>query len=130
VSGYGGQPPGWQDPYGQQPQGYQGGYQDPYGYGPQGYPPQPPASNGAAIGALVCNIILTMTCCGFLAVAGIITAAIAMGRAQTDPDSYRNLTRWSWIIFVANIVIVVLATVAYFSFFAYSISHPSNGSTP
>jgi heme/copper-type cytochrome/quinol oxidase subunit 2 len=130
VSGYGGQPPGWQDPYGQQPQGYQGGYQDAYGYGPQGYPPQPPASNGAAIGALVCNIILTMTCCGFFAVAGIVTAAIAMGRAQTDPDSYRNLTRWSWIIFAVNIVIAVLAVIAYFSFFAYSISHTPSGSTP
>lgn len=117
MSGYGGQP-GWQDPYDQR--GYQqqpgygpapGGWQDPYGaaggygYGPPGVPTAQ-ASSGAAIGALVCNIVMSLSCLGFLAIAGIVTAAIAMGRVQTDPQSARNLTTWSWVIFAINVVIV------------------------
>jgi hypothetical protein len=129
VSGYGGQPPsGWQDPYdpyGQQQPG--SGWQDPYaqqdpygqgygyGFGPPGMPTQS-ASNGSAIGALICNIVLTMTCCGVLAVPGIIMSAIAIGRVTSDPESARNLTMWSWIIFAANIVIVVVLVIVYFAF--------------
>jgi hypothetical protein len=118
LSGYGGQP-GWQDPYDprgyQQPPGYYGptpgGWQDPYGaagygYGPPGVPVAQ-ASSGAAIGALVCNIIMTLTCLGLPAIAGIITAAIAMGRVQTNPQSARNLTTWSWVIFAINVVLVM-----------------------
>ncbi|MBC6460293.1 hypothetical protein [Actinomadura sp. HBU206391] len=113
MSGYGGQPPGWQDPYGQS--GYQGGgpqgWQDPYGQQGQGYgPPGVPygsSGNGSTIGALICNILLTVLCCNLLAIPGIVTSTIAINRVQTNPDSARTLTAWSWVLFAANIVIMI-----------------------
>ncbi|MGH3387782.1 MAG: hypothetical protein ACRDOO_02780 [Actinomadura sp.] len=118
MSGYGGQPPGWQDPYGQSgwdPQGqyaHQQGWQDPYaqqgyGYGPPGVP-QSQASNGSAIAALICNIVLFMFCASILALPGIVTAAVAMGRVQTDPHSARRLTMWSWALFAVVIVLGIV----------------------
>lgn len=88
--------PGWQDPYAQQ-QGY--GY-----YGPPGAPPR--GSNGAAVGALVANIIAALLCCGGIAwLPGIILSAIAMSRNQTDPQSARQLTLWSWVCFGIDILL-------------------------
>src|SRR4051812_47889848 len=105
----------WQDPYGQYgQQGWQQnpqqGWQDPYasqnpyaqqqGYGGYYGPPgaQPGGSNGAAVGALVCNIIAALLCCGGLAwLPGIILSAMAMSRNNTDPGSARNLTLWAWV---------------------------------
>ncbi|ROO91268.1 hypothetical protein EDD29_9021 [Actinocorallia herbida] len=106
------------------------GYPNPdpgsYGYGIPGHPnqyggygpPPPPPSNGAAIGALVANIILTITCCGLFAIPGIVTAAIAMGRYQTDPVSARKLTTASWIIFGVAIVLGILLVIVYVFFLA------------
>jgi len=95
--------------------------QDPYGpgYGIPGHPnqygpylpPPPPASNGAAMAALIANILLSLTCCGLLAVPGVITAAIAMNRVNTDPESARNLTQWSWVIFGGAILVGIVAFV-------------------
>lgn len=101
--------PGWQDPYAQQ---------DPYG-GPQGYgyygPPgamRRAGSNGAAIGALVANIVCAVLCCGTIAwLPGIILAAVAMNRAQTDPASARQLTLWSWVCAAISIVLGVVLVV-------------------
>lgn len=114
MSGYGGQH--WQDPY----QGWSGdphgtpGWQDPYGAPGSGYgPPVPPASNGSAVAALVCNIIATLACCLGFSVAGIVTAAVAMSRTQTDPNSARSLTKWSWGLFAANVGLAVLGFLAY-----------------
>jgi hypothetical protein len=109
--GHPGQPPGWQDPYGGAPPGYQYGYGYGYGYGPPGMP-GPPRSNGSTIGALVCNIVacvLSLFCCfGLLpSIPGIILAGIAMGRTQTDPESARKLTMWAWICFGLTIVVTV-----------------------
>jgi hypothetical protein len=110
--GHPGQPPGWQDPYGGAPPGYQyGGYGYGYGYGPPGMP-GPPRSNGSTIGALVCNVVacvLSLFCCfGLLpSIPGIILAGIAMGRTQTDPESARKLTMWAWICFGLTIVVTV-----------------------
>lgn len=139
MSEYGGQSPGWRDPYDpyrqQQPAYGQAssGWQDPYagqgyGYGPPGVPAGRGASNGSAIGALICNIVMTLTCCGFLAIPGIVTAAIAMGRVQSDPESARNLTIWSWVIFAINLVIVVAIAIIYVV--ALSATIPSSTSTP
>lgn len=113
MSGYGGRPPGSDDPYGSGAQGW-----DPYGdyayygygYGPPGVP-QTPTRNGSTIAALVCNCLLTAFCCGLLAIPGIITSGIALGRTQTDPDSARNLTLWSWVIFAINIALMVALVV-------------------
>jgi len=122
VSGYSGPPSGWRDPYDPYdpygspdpygPQQPPQGWQDPYGYGPPGVPATT-ASNGSALGALIANIVLSMTCCGLLAIPGIITSAIAMGRVNSDPASARNLTLWSWIIFAVNIVIMVAIVIVY-----------------
>lgn len=122
MSGYGGQP-GWQDPYQQRPGYGQPGWQDPYaagspgggiGYGPPGVPAAP-ASSGSTVAALVCNIILVFFC-NILAVPGIITSGIALGRLRSDPESARNLTTWSWVIFaialVAAVALIVVLIVA------------------
>jgi hypothetical protein len=133
VSGYGGQPPsGWQDPYdpyGQQqggwqdPNAQQGGWQDPYaqqsgwqqppgyGYGPPGVPPGG-GSNGSAIGAMVCNCIALFSvlfcCLGAVAsLPGAILAGMALGRTQTNPESARQLTLWSWACFGLSIILSV-----------------------
>ena len=130
MMGPGGQPPqGWQDPYGgggsagwsgdPYAGGYgqggygQGGYG--YGYGPPGVPTAP-TSSGSTTAALVCNIIAVMICCGVLSIPGAVTAAIAMGRVHTDPQSARTLTIWSWVLFgisiVAGIVILIVYIIA------------------
>ncbi|TDD65655.1 hypothetical protein E1293_40055 [Actinomadura darangshiensis] len=135
MSGYGGRPPsGWEDPYGgsqgwdpggaygpqgQHGQGYgQPGYGPP-GYGQQGYGYGPPgvpyrsASNGSTIAALVCNAVAIVLCCNIVAIPGVITAAIGLGRAQSDPQSARRLTIWSWCLFAASIVIGVIVVIIY-----------------
>lgn len=112
--------------------------QDPYyapGYGIPGHPnqygpympPPPPSGNGSAVAALIANIVLTVTCCGLLAAPGIVTAAIAMSRVNTDPVSAKNLTTWSWVIFglaiFAGVVLLVL-------FFAMGFSGALDESAP
>ncbi|WP_242900565.1 DUF4190 domain-containing protein [Actinomadura terrae] len=130
MSGYGGNPPpGWEDPYGGTGGWDGGGYGpsgDPYGqpppgygygYGPQGYgPPGVPygqTRDGSTIAALICNIIGVALCCNILAIPGVVLAAIAMGRVQTDPESARKLTMWSWIMFVAAIVLGIVFAILY-----------------
>lgn len=84
-------------------------------YGPYGpYMPPPPASNGPALAALIANILLTITCCGLLAVPGVITAAVAMNRVHTDPVSAKNLTNWSWVIFGIAVLVGVVLLVVFF----------------
>lgn len=122
------------DPYGQNPYGQYTFGQEPYGQsgyaaspydqsgypaGPQGYAPAapgygPPGLNyapvktGSAIAALICNSLLCFTCYGVFAAPGIITAAIALSKAQGDPQTSRKLTLWSWGIFGASLLIAVL----------------------
>lgn len=140
MSGYGGRPPsGWEDPYGgaqgwdpgdpygQQGYGQQGysqpgygqqgygqpGYGQPgYGYGPPGVPYRAP-SNGSTIAALVCNAVAVVMCCNIVAIPGVITAVVGLGRSQTDPESARRLTIWSWALFAASIVIAVIVMIIY-----------------
>jgi len=104
VTGYGGQ-----DPYG----GY--GYNYGYGYGPPGVPGGggSGASQGLAIGALVCNIILIFFC-WLLAIPGIILAALALGKINTEPGSARTLTIWAWVLFAVGIFVGVGVLAVYF----------------
>jgi hypothetical protein len=126
VSGYGGGPPGY-DPYGGS-QGW-GGYGGSYGGGPYGQPPGygppgvPPRSNGAAIAALVCNIAGVLLCCGLLSIPGIVTAAIALSRVDTDPESARKLTIWSWVLFGLSVVLGIVFFIVYL--IAVVVSEPS-----
>lgn len=140
MSGYGGRPPsGWDDPYGGNRQwdtggaygqgyGYtQPGYGQPgYGYGPPGVPHRA-TSNGFTIAALVCNAVAIVMCCNIVAIPGVITAAIALGRVQTDPESARRLTIWSWSLFAASLVIGVALLIVYVLFGI--MSEPDYGST-
>ncbi|XVQ11824.1 hypothetical protein ACQP1W_04350 [Spirillospora sp. CA-255316] len=123
MSGYGGQPPGWNDPYGQEK-----GWNDPnaqqqpgwdanaqynqspghgygYGYGPPGVPQAGSNAPGSTIAALVCTCVAVAMCCNLLAIPGIVTSVMAMSRANTDPASARKLTTWSWGILVAAFVV-------------------------
>ncbi|WP_433333064.1 hypothetical protein [Spirillospora sp. CA-294931] len=105
MGGYGGRPPGWNDPYGPNT-GWSDPYaKNPYGYGPPGIPHGAPSSNGPIIAAVVCNSVITALCCNVFAIPGIITSAIALNRASTDPRSARTLLVWSWVIFGVSIVV-------------------------
>lgn len=124
-----GQPYGY-DPYSGQPypppQEYGGAYPPPmppapsgpagygYGYG-YGYPPPPPQDDrvrNQAIGVLVTNIVATLLCCSPLAIAGIVMGAMAMGRAETQPDSARSLIKWGWGMAIGSAVLVIALIVA------------------
>ncbi|SEG92416.1 hypothetical protein SAMN04489712_13349 [Thermomonospora echinospora] len=127
MSGYGDQSSGgWSDPYsyqsgGHDPAGQQGWdpygqyaqHQQPtgqmygYGYGPPGVP-QGRVDNSSAIVALVCNSVATLICCNLLCIGGIVTSAIALGRAQTDPHESRSLVKWSWVILGVSLVLQIL----------------------
>ena len=125
MSGYGGTPPGWQDPYGgQSPYGGQGwgdaqypgaqpppGYA-PYAYGPPGVPVRQPSS-GSTTACLVCNIAGVLLCCGVLSIPGAIVAAIAMGRVHTDPESARKLTIAGWVLFGLSILCGIVLAIIY-----------------
>lgn len=124
-----GYPP--QDPYGYgQPGPYGGqgnggqhyGPPGPYGWGP----PPPPPNNAPALAALIANCLLTVFCCGVLAIPGIITAAVALNRVHTDPVSAKNLTTWSWVIFGVSIVLTLAALAALIALgvFAESVDEP------
>jgi hypothetical protein len=125
VSGYGGNPPGWQDPYGSQ-QGWGGspypGAPQPqpqpqplgygYGYGPPGVPVRQ-RSSGSTTACLVCNIASVLLCCGILGIPGAIVSALAMGRVHTDPESARKLTIAGWILFALSIISGIVLAVIY-----------------
>ncbi|GAA4487238.1 hypothetical protein GCM10023191_014860 [Actinoallomurus oryzae] len=121
-----GQDPYGQDPYGQNPYGAydpygqgaygQGAYgQSAYGqgaYGPYG-PAGVPRGNGMAIAALVANIVAAFLCCaGLLWIPGVITAAIALNKSDTDPESYRKLSITSWVCFAVNILLAIGGLIA------------------
>jgi hypothetical protein len=133
---YGNQGPGpyGPDQYGQGPgwQNTQPGWQDPYaapgtygqGYGPPGARPGG-GSNGATVGALVANIICAVLCCGTIAwLPGVILAAVAMNRNNTDPESARRLTIWSWVCFGISLVLggALLAVMAALGAFDTSVA--------
>jgi hypothetical protein len=73
--------------------------------------PYAPASHGSAIAALVCNCVATVLCCNIVAIPGIITGALALGRSGTDPASARKLTIWSWSLFAASILVAVILVI-------------------
>jgi hypothetical protein len=134
VSGYGGNPPGWQDPYGSQ-QGWSGspypgvpqspGYPQQPAYPQPGYPQQPgyaygppgvpvrQTSSGSTTACLVCNIASVLLCCGILGIPGAIVSAIAMGRVHTDPESARKLTIAGWVLFALSVICGIILGIVY-----------------
>ncbi|TDD65654.1 hypothetical protein E1293_40050 [Actinomadura darangshiensis] len=131
MSGYGGSPPpGWQGPYdgsqGYAGTPYAGGPQPGYDYGPPGVPVRRPAS-GSTIACLVCNIIGVLVCCGILSVPGAIVAALAMGRAETDPVSARKLTIAGWVLYALSVFFGIIIGIIYIVYLVNS--EPNYGST-
>jgi hypothetical protein len=117
VSGYGGNPPGWNDPYGGQGWSgspYPGSPAPPpgYAYGPPGVPVRP-TSNASTTACLVCNIASVLLCCGILGIPGAIVSAIAMGRVHNDPESARKLTIAGWVLFALSIVSGIAIAIIY-----------------
>lgn len=102
------------NPYGQQPNPdpwyMQQGYDPQYGYGtPYGPPgvPHAPADTSGAVAALVCNIVAVLFCCNVLCIGGIVTSAIALSKANTEPEQTRTLTMWSWVIVVVSVLLQI-----------------------
>jgi heme/copper-type cytochrome/quinol oxidase subunit 2 len=60
--------------------------------------------------------VLTLFCCLPLGVAGIVTSAMAMSRAETQPESARSLLKWSWILAGAALVLGLIVIVLYIVF--------------
>ncbi|MFF0307174.1 MgtC/SapB family protein [Streptosporangium sp. NPDC004379] len=126
--GYGGQYPPPGQPYGQGygEQGYGGqGYGDPSsygqsapgyghgGYGGYGYGPAPQGGNDGvrthAIVALVISIILALSCYVSLGgIAGAILSGIALSKVEREPQSARNLLKWTWISIGINVGLLIL----------------------
>jgi len=117
------------DPYGQGAYG-QGPYaQDPYGqynyaaYGPPGA--LRPANTGMTVAALVANIVTAVLCCmGIAWIPGVILSAVALSRANTDPESARRLTVGAWVCFAADILLAVAIIVL------FGIAGGDNSRTP
>ncbi|WP_214417114.1 DUF4190 domain-containing protein [Sphaerisporangium fuscum] len=108
-----------QPPYGQPGYGAQPGYGQPPGYGPYqpnpyGYP-APPVDDGPrthAIIALVISIVMSLSCYVTLGgIAGVILSAIALSKAQTEPQRAKKLLPWVWISIGINVVLIVLFVV-------------------
>lgn len=113
---YGQQQPYQYDPYSGQPYPYP----QPQEYGGAYPPPMPPVPHAfeyatppvqsprnLAIGALVTNIVLTLLCCSPLGIAGIVVSALAMGRADHEPESAKRLVKWGWGLAIASVVAVI-----------------------
>jgi hypothetical protein len=101
-----------QDPYGQQQYGqaYYGQHGQ-YASGSYGPPGVQRANTGLTVAALVANIVSAVLCCGIgLAwIPGVVLSAIALNRANSDPESTRRLTLIAWACFVADVILTVVA---------------------
>lgn len=97
--GYGAYPPG-------------GGYGPPGGHGG----PPPGSARNAAVVALIINIVAVLFCCGIVSIGGLICAAMAMSKADTEPEAARSLNMWAWILlgvtFLIDVVIVIVLIAA------------------
>lgn len=106
---YGSAPP---PPYGSP----QYGSAPPPAYGAPPYPtgtPEQSALRTQAIVSLVINALVVLFSCfaALPSIGGAITAGIAIGQAQSDPENARRLVRWSWGLLIASIVIGILIVV-------------------
>lgn len=120
-------PPGYQtqDPYSQYSYA-----QDPYAqynYSAYGPGPMPTRSGtpGATVAALIANIASAIFCCGIGVawIPGIILAAIALSKNNTDPDMARKLTIGAWVCLGVDLVLTV---VGFMLLGIFSHSHSSS----
>ena len=123
-------PPGddWsQQPQSQQPQAQQWGGQGGYQGQPQ-YAPQPQASNGLAIGALVCGILAFLggifVLPAILGLVAIVLGFIARGKVKRGEATGQGMALAGIILGALSIIIaiaVVLAGAAFLDFAGSSI---------
>jgi hypothetical protein len=132
-------PPGYgaQDPYGQSSYGQQGYGQDPYAYAQDPYAqynyaaygaspvPARPGTPAATVAALIANIASAIFCCGIGVawIPGIILAAIALSKNNTDPVAARKLTIGAWVCLGVDII---LTFVGFMLLGIFTDSHPSS----
>jgi hypothetical protein len=109
---YGQDPYGQQYAYGQDPYSYA---QDPYAqydYAAYGAPPVPVRSGtpGVTIAALIANIASAIFCCGIgiAWIPGIILAAIALSKNNTDPVAARKYTIGAWVCLGVDLILTVM----------------------
>lgn len=112
----------WQ--YGPPGPGYPGDPNDPYGggYPPPYPPPHPPPggyyveppSRGIAIGALVTSIILAVSCCNLVAIAGLVFSSLALSESH-DHEKAERYTRYAWISNGVAIGVFVLLGALFFT---------------
>lgn len=70
-----------------------------------------PRVRSRAEASLVANTIAALLCFGFIAVAGVVLAAVAFFRADTQPDQARRLVRASWICLVASLAASIILVI-------------------
>ena len=109
-------PPSYeQQPYGQQPYSAQ-----PYGaypsYGAPALDAEQEKVRSNAILWTILNGAAIFLCANLLAVAGVVLAAVAIGKARTDVDGARSFVRWSWILFALGFVFWILLIVGLIAF--------------
>jgi hypothetical protein len=51
--------------------------------------------------------VLTLVCCSPLGIAGIVVSALALGRADHEPESAWKLVKWGWGLAIASVVLVI-----------------------
>lgn len=70
-----------------------------------------PRVRSRAEASLVANTIAALLCFGFLAVIGVVLAAVAFFRADTQPDQSKRLVRASWVCLVASLATSVVLVI-------------------
>jgi hypothetical protein len=74
--------------------------------------------------ALVVNLVVAVGLFGLLSIPGAITAGLARGAAESDPERAARLIRWSWAFLATNLVfyLLLLAVVLVLAAYLYLIS--------
>jgi hypothetical protein len=74
--------------------------------------------------ALVINLVVAVGLFGLLSIPGAITAGLARGAAEQDPERAARLIRWSWAFLATNLLfyLLLLAVVLVVAAYLYLIS--------
>ena len=86
------------------------------GYGPPYGPPPNPGVRNNATAALVANIVAVVLCCGVASIGGLICAAIAMSKADYEPDTASKLIMWAWILLGVSVVLDIVFVILLIAF--------------
>jgi len=70
-----------------------------------------PRVRSRAEAALVANTVAALLCFGFVAVIGVVLAALAFVWSDDRPERARTLVRVSWVLLVASLALSILLLV-------------------